>query len=61
MAATIRTDRYEVMQNHSALDGINTVLFNDLKPMPPWEFKESSQVQRSVRRRQAIGWTSQTS
>jgi Cdc6-like AAA superfamily ATPase len=40
VAATIRTDRYEVMQNHSALDGINTVLFNDLKPMPPWEFKE---------------------
>ena len=40
VAATIRTDRYEVMQNHPALDGINTVLFNELKPMPPSQFKE---------------------
>jgi len=40
VAATIRTDRYEVMQNHPALDGINTVLFNELKPMPPAQFKE---------------------
>ena len=40
VAATIRTDRYEVMQNHPALDGINTVLFDELKPMPPTQFSE---------------------
>ena len=33
VAATIRTDRYQLMQNHPALDGIGTVLFNELKPM----------------------------
>ena len=27
VAATIRTDRYEVMQSHAALDRIGTVLF----------------------------------
>ena len=40
VAATIRTDRYEVMQNHSSLGEINSVLFNELKPMPPSQFKE---------------------
>ena len=40
VAATIRTDRYELMQNHPALDGIGTVLFNELKPMPPTQFKQ---------------------
>ena len=35
VTATIRTDRYEAMQTHSTLDGIGTVLFNELKPMPP--------------------------
>jgi hypothetical protein len=40
VAVTIRTDRYEVMQNHPALDGINTVLFDELKPMPPTQFSE---------------------
>jgi WD40 repeat protein len=40
VAATIRTDRYEVMQNHPALDGIGTVLFDELKPMPPTQFSE---------------------
>ena len=40
VAATIRTDRYEVMQNHPALGGINSALFNELKPMPPSQFKE---------------------
>ena len=40
VAATIRTDRYEAMQNHSALKGIGTVLFDELKPMPREEFKE---------------------
>ncbi|MBO0677393.1 TIR domain-containing protein [Mycolicibacterium sp. S2-37] len=40
VAATIRTDRYEVMQTHPALAGIGTVLFDELKPMPPTQFKE---------------------
>ena len=40
VAATIRTDRYELMQNHPALDGLGTVLFDELKPMPPTQFKE---------------------
>jgi WD40 repeat protein len=40
MAATIRTDRYEVMQTHPDLAGVGTVLFDELKPMPPTQFKE---------------------
>jgi hypothetical protein len=40
VAATIRTDRYEAMQNHPALDGLGTVLFDQLKPMPPAEFRQ---------------------
>jgi WD40 repeat protein len=40
VAATIRTDRYEVMQNHPALDGIGTALFNELKPMPSGHFSQ---------------------
>ena len=40
VAATIRTDRYEMMQNHPTLDGLDTVLFDELKPMPPTQFKE---------------------
>ncbi|MGO9350188.1 MAG: TIR domain-containing protein [Mycobacterium sp.] len=40
LAATIRTDRYEAMQNHPALDGIGTVLFNELKPMPAGHFSQ---------------------
>ena len=40
VAATIRTDRYELMQNHPALDGIGTVLFNELTPMPPTQFTQ---------------------
>ena len=40
VAATIRTDRYEMMQDHPALDGLGTVLFDELKPMPPTQFKE---------------------
>ena len=38
VAATIRTDRYEAMQNHPALDGIGTELFNELKTMPHHQF-----------------------
>jgi WD40 repeat protein len=40
VAATIRTDRYELMQTHPALAGVGAVLFDELKPMPPTEFKE---------------------
>jgi WD40 repeat protein len=40
IAATIRTDRYEVMQTHPLLAGVGTVLFDELKPMPPTQFKE---------------------
>jgi hypothetical protein len=38
VAATIRTVRYEAMQNHPALDGIGTELFNELKTMPHHQF-----------------------
>ena len=38
VAATIRTDRYQAMQNHPALDGIGTELFNELKTMPLHQF-----------------------
>ena len=40
VVATIRTDRFEAMQNHPALDGIGTALFDELKPMPATQFKE---------------------
>lgn len=40
VAATIRTDRYELMQTHPSLAGLGTVLFDELKPMPPTQFKE---------------------
>jgi len=40
VAVTIRTDRYEAMQSHPALDGVGTAIFDDLKPMPREEFKE---------------------
>ncbi|MHC9291254.1 TIR domain-containing protein [Mycobacterium sp. LTG2003] len=39
-AATIRTDRYEAMQTHPALAGIETRVYDSLKPMPPNQFKE---------------------
>jgi hypothetical protein len=40
VAATIRNDRYQEMQDHSTVGEINSVLFNELKPMPPSQFKE---------------------
>ncbi|SEH87624.1 WD40 repeat [Mycolicibacterium rutilum] len=40
VAATIRTDRYEAMQTHPLLSGLGTVLFDELKPMPPTQFQE---------------------
>ena len=38
VVATIRTDRYEAMQGHPALDGVGSVLFDALGPMPPTQF-----------------------
>ncbi len=40
VVATIRTDRYEVMQTHPELVGVESRVFDDLKPMPPTQFKE---------------------
>ncbi len=40
VAATIRTDRYEAMQTHRALKGLGTVLFDELRAMPPDQFRE---------------------
>jgi WD40 repeat protein len=40
VAATIRTDRYEAMQRHPAVDGIGTLLFDEFKPMPPTQFEK---------------------
>lgn len=40
VAATIRTDRYETLQTHPALADVGTLLFDELKPMPPTQFKE---------------------
>ncbi|APE15880.1 hypothetical protein BOH72_12270 [Mycobacterium sp. WY10] len=40
VAATVRTDRYEVMQTHPELGAVGTVLFDELKPMPATQFKE---------------------
>jgi WD40 repeat protein len=39
VAVTIRTDRFEALQNHPALDGVGSVLFDDLKPMPATQFE----------------------
>ncbi|MEV3901101.1 TIR domain-containing protein [Mycobacterium sp. NPDC050551] len=40
VVATIRTDRFEIMQTHPELAGIESRVFDDLKPMPPTQFKE---------------------
>lgn len=40
VVVTIRTDRYEVMQTHPQLEGLQTQVFDALKPMPPTQFKE---------------------
>jgi WD40 repeat protein len=40
VVATIRTDRYELMQTHPELAGVESRVFDDLKPMPPTQFKE---------------------
>jgi WD40 repeat protein len=40
VVATIRTDRYEAMQNHPALHGVGAHLFNELKPMSVGHFSQ---------------------
>ena len=40
MAATIRTDRYELMQSAPELAGLTSEVFDDLKPMPSNQFRE---------------------
>jgi WD40 repeat protein len=40
LAVTIRTDRYEEMQKHPALDRIGTEIFSELKPMPAGHFSQ---------------------
>jgi WD40 repeat protein len=37
---TIRTDRYEVMQTHPDLVGVEALVFDELKPMPVAQFTE---------------------
>ena len=39
-AGTIRADRYEPLQTAPELAGVRSVVFDELKPMPPAEFKE---------------------
>src|SRR5581483_1325562 len=38
--STIRTDRYEVMQTHPELAGVEAFVFDELKPMPVAQFTE---------------------
>jgi WD40 repeat protein len=40
VAATIRTDRYDEMQNNPALTSVGKVLFDELKPMPATQFEQ---------------------
>lgn len=40
VAFTIRSDRYEPLQTAPELAGLNARVFDDLKPMPPSQFKE---------------------
>jgi WD40 repeat protein len=40
VVATIRTDRYEAMQTHPELAGVDATVFDALKPMPPTQFTE---------------------
>ena len=40
VAATIRTDRYDVMQTVPSLAKLRTRLFGELKPMPAYEFRD---------------------
>ncbi|WP_051027819.1 nSTAND1 domain-containing NTPase, partial [Nocardia higoensis] len=40
VVATIRADRYEPLQTASQLAGVQTVVFDDLRPLPAAQFKE---------------------
>jgi hypothetical protein len=40
VAFTIRSDRYEPLQTAPELAGLQSVVFDDLKPMPPTRFRE---------------------
>jgi WD40 repeat protein len=40
VAVTIRTDRYTSLQTSSQLTGVQSVVFDELKPMPRTQFKE---------------------
>ena len=40
VAFTIRSERYEALQTAPALDGLRSVLFDALKPMPRTQFKD---------------------
>ncbi|MGK8559406.1 nSTAND1 domain-containing NTPase [Nocardia gipuzkoensis] len=40
VVATIRADRYEPLQTAPQLAEIQTIVFDDLKPLPPAQFKE---------------------
>jgi hypothetical protein len=40
VAFTIRSDRYEPLQTAVELTGLQSVVFDDLKPMPPSRFRE---------------------
>lgn len=53
VTVTIRTDRYEVMQTAPELAGVGSVVFDQLKPMRPTQFKEviTGPAARSARSR----------
>ncbi|MDQ0258211.1 hypothetical protein J2W20_000086 [Sinomonas atrocyanea] len=40
VALTIRADRYESLHNSRELAGLHSVLFSELRPLPPSQFKE---------------------
>ena len=40
VAATIRADRYELMQTAPELAGLHSMVFDELKPMPPGGYNE---------------------
>ena len=40
VAVTIRADRYEPLQIAPQLAGVHSVVFDELKPMPPAEYKD---------------------
>jgi WD40 repeat protein len=51
MAVTIRTDHYQALQTAPLLEGVQSVVFDDLKPMPKDHFQEviTGPARRSTR------------